>query len=125
VPEPFVDLEDVAAVAARLLTSHGYAGRTVEVSGPAALTFAEAVAAIAAAAGRPIRYEELTPAAYADELRAAGLEEWVAELGGLFEVLREGHIAAPAVGVEEVLGRPPRSFEDWVARVALTGVWAS
>lgn len=125
VPEPFVDLDDVAAVAARLLTSHGYAGRTVEVSGPAALTFAEAVAAIAVAAGRPIRYEELTPAAYADELRAAGLEEWVAELGGLFEVLREGHIAAPAAGVEEVLGRPPRSFEDWVARVAPTGVWAS
>src|SRR5687768_838974 len=113
VPEPFVDLDDVAAVAARLLTSDEYAGRTVEVSGPAALTFAEAVAIIAAAAGRPIGYEELTPEAYADELRAAGLEEeWVAELGGLFELMREGHIAAPTSGVEDVLGRPPRSFED-------------
>jgi uncharacterized protein YbjT (DUF2867 family) len=125
VPEPFVDLDDVAAVAARLLTSDEYAGRTVEVSGPAALTFAEAVAIIAAAAGRPIRYEELTPEAYADELRAAGLEEeWVAELGGLFELMREGHIAAPTSGVEDVLGRPPRSFEDWVSHIAPTGVWA-
>lgn len=126
VPEPFVDLDDVAAVAARLLTSDGHCGRRVEVSGPAAITFDEAVATIAAATGRSIRYEELTPAAYADELRAAGLaEEWVAELSGLFEVLREGHIAAPATGVEEVLGRPPRSFADWVAHVAPTGVWAS
>jgi uncharacterized protein YbjT (DUF2867 family) len=124
VPEPFVDLDDVAAVAARLLTSDGYGGRTVEVSGPVALTFADAVAAIAAAAGRPIRYEELTPAAYADELRAAGLEEWVAELGGLFELMREGHVTAPTEGVEDVLGRPPRSFEDWVAHIAPTGVWA-
>ncbi len=125
VPEPFVDLDDVAAVAARLLTSDEYAGRTIEVSGPAALTFAEAVAIIAAAAGRPIRYEELTPAAYADELRAAGLEEeWVAELGGLFELMREGHIAAPTAGVEDVLGRPPRSFDEWVAHIAPTGVWA-
>jgi uncharacterized protein YbjT (DUF2867 family) len=126
VPEPLVDLDDVAAVAARLLTSHEYAGRTVEVSGPAALTFAEAVATIAAAAGRPIRFEELTPAAYADELRAAGLdEEWVALLGGLLELMREGHVAAPTTGVEDVLGRPPRSFADWVAEIAPSGVWGS
>jgi uncharacterized protein YbjT (DUF2867 family) len=125
VPEPLVDLDDVAAVAARLLTSDEYVGRTVEVSGPAALTFAEAVATIAAAAGRPIRFEELTPAAYADELRAAGLEEeWVALLGGLFELMREGHVVAPTSGVEDVLGRPPRSFSDWVAHIAPTGVWA-
>jgi uncharacterized protein YbjT (DUF2867 family) len=125
VPEPLVDLDDVAAVAARLLTTHEYAGRTIEVSGPTALTFAEAVAVIARAAGRPIRYEELTPAAYADELRAAGLdEEWVALLGGLLELMREGHVAAPTSAVEDVLGRPPRSFEDWVASVEPTGVWA-
>jgi uncharacterized protein YbjT (DUF2867 family) len=125
VPEPFVDIDDVAAVVARLLTTDGYAGRTLELSGSTALTFAEAVATIAAAAGRPIRYEELTPAAYADELRAAGLEDWVGELGGMFEVIREGHIAAPTAGVEEVLGRPPRSFADWVAHIAPTGMWAS
>jgi uncharacterized protein YbjT (DUF2867 family) len=124
VPEPFVDLDDVAAVVARLLTTDGHAGRTIELSGPTALTFAEAVATIATAAGRPIRYEELTPAAYSDELRAAGLGEWIPELGGLFEVMREGHIAAPTAGVEEVLGRPPRSFADWVAHIAPTGVWA-
>jgi uncharacterized protein YbjT (DUF2867 family) len=125
VPEPIVDLDDVAAVAARLLTSDEYAGRTIEVSGPTALTFAEAVAVIARAAGRPIRYEELTPAAYADELRAAGLDEaWVTELGGLLELMREGHVVAPTSAVEDVLGRPPRSFEDWVAAVAPTGVWA-
>lgn len=125
VPEPFVDLDDVAAVAARLLVGDGHAGRTLDLTGPTAVTFAEAVATIAAAAGRPIRYDELTPAAYADELRASGLpDEWVAELGGMFEILREGHIAAPAGGVEDVLGRPPRSFADWVAHIAPTGAWA-
>jgi uncharacterized protein YbjT (DUF2867 family) len=124
-PDAFVDLDDVAAVADRLLTSDDHAGRTLEVSGPAAITFAEAVATIAAATGRSIRFEELTPAAYADELRAAGVpQEWAAELGGLFEVLREGRLAAPATGVADVLGRPARSFADWVASVAPTGVWA-
>jgi uncharacterized protein YbjT (DUF2867 family) len=125
VPEPFVDVDDVAAVAARLLATDGYAGRTIDLTGPTALTFAEAVATIAAAAGRSIRYDELTPAAYAEELRAAGVgEEWVAELSGMFEILREGHLAAPATGVEDVLGRPPRSFVGWVAHIAPTGAWA-
>jgi uncharacterized protein YbjT (DUF2867 family) len=126
VPEPLVDVDDVAAGAARLLTTDGYAGRTLDLSGPTALTFGAAVAAIAAATGRSIRYEDITPVAYADELRAAGLpDEWVDELSGLFEVLREGHIAAPTAGVEDVLGRPPRSFADWVAHIAPTGVWAN
>ncbi|WP_219415130.1 NmrA family NAD(P)-binding protein [Pseudonocardia nigra] len=123
VPEPFVDLDDVAAVVARLLTADGHAGRTYDLSGPTALTFAQAVATIAAAAGRPIRYETLTPDAYAAELRAGGLGEWAAELNGMFAIMAEGHIAAPAGGVEEVLGLPPRSFADWVARTAPTGVW--
>lgn len=126
VPEPFVDLDDVAAVAARLLTTDGYAGRTLDLTGPTSVTFGEAVAVIAAAAGRPIRYEELAPAAYADELRASGLpDEWVTELSGLFEVLREGRVAAPTTAVEDVLGRPPRSFAGWVAHIAPTGVWGS
>ncbi len=125
VPEPFVDLDDVAAVAARLLTTDEHAGRMLDLSGPAAVTFADAVAAIAAATVRPIRYDELTPDAYVDELRAAGLgEDWVTELSGMFAVLREGIAAAPASGVEQVLGRPPRAFADWVAHVAPTGVWA-
>jgi uncharacterized protein YbjT (DUF2867 family) len=125
VPEPFVDLDDVAAVVAEVLTSDRHTGRTLELSGPTALTFGEAVAAIAAAAGRSIRYDDLAPAAYAEELRAAGLGEWAAELGGMFEVIREGHVAAPTTTVEDVLGRPPRSFADWVAHIAPTGVWAS
>ena len=125
VPEPLIDLDDLAAVVARLLTEAGHGGRTYALTGPTAVTFADAVATIAAAAGRPIRYEDITPEAYADELRAAGLdEEWVRELSGLFEIMREGDFATPTADVEQVLGRPPGSFADWVARTAPTGVWA-
>ena len=126
-PEPLVDLDDVAAVVARLLPAPpeaGHAGRIYELSGPAALQYSEAVALIADAAGRPVEFVELTPEAYAGELRAEGLDEaWVAELSGMFEVLREGHGVAPTTDVEQVLGRAPRSFAEWVARTAPTGVW--
>lgn len=126
VPEPIVDLDDVAAVAARLLTDDGAAGEVYELSGPTALTYAEAVAMIAAATGRPIRFDELDPDEYVGELRSAGLDEaWVSELSGLFAILREGQFAAPSGDVERVLGRPPRTFADWVACTAPSGVWAA
>lgn len=52
-PEPFVDVEDVADVAAVLLTEPGHGGRTYELSGPRAMTWAEAVEQIARAADLP------------------------------------------------------------------------
>ena len=60
VPEPFVDLEDVADVAVAALTGDGHAGRIYVLSGPRPVTFSEAAADIAAASGRPVRFERVT-----------------------------------------------------------------
>ncbi|WP_062211467.1 NAD(P)H-binding protein [Streptomyces sp. NBRC 109706] len=125
VPEPFVDVRDVADVAAALLTSDGHHGRAYDISGPRALTFAEAVAVMAEAAGRKIRFEELSPADYAAEQLADGLsEEAVAEVGSIFDVMRAGHLADPADGVRRILGRDPVRFEDYAARAAAAGAWS-
>ncbi len=118
VGESFIDAEDVADVAAALLTRDGHAGQIYELSGPRAITFAEAVAAIAAVSGRTIEYAELTPQAYEDELLAAGYPAAVAtELGVMFELMRTGANTPPTDGVQRVLGRPARDFEAYVDRV--------
>ncbi|UED83646.1 SDR family oxidoreductase [Streptomyces profundus] len=125
VPEPFVDVQDVADVAAALLTSDGHHGRAYDISGPRAVTFEEAVATIAAAAGREIRFEELTPEAYRAELLADGVpQEAITEVGNVFDVLRARHLADPADGVRQILGRDPIRFEDYAARTAATGAWS-
>ncbi|MDT0265019.1 NAD(P)H-binding protein [Streptomyces sp. DSM 44915] len=125
VPEPFVDVRDIADVAAVLLTTEGHHGREYDLSGPRALTFEEAVATIAAAAGREIRFVELTPAEYRSELLAEGLpEDAVTELGLVFEVMRAGHLAEVADGVRRVLGRDPLPFTDYATRAAATGAWS-
>ncbi|MEU4539160.1 NAD(P)H-binding protein [Streptosporangium sp. NPDC023825] len=125
VPEPFVDVEDVAAVAAAVLTGDGHAGRTYDLSGPRGLTFGAAVEIIARAAGRSIEYAELTPEAYRAELLAQGYPEAaVAALDALFALHRAGHTAEPADGVQRVLGRPPVAFEDYATRIAATGAWS-
>ncbi|MGP3636766.1 NAD(P)H-binding protein [Streptomyces sp. 24-1644] len=124
-PEPFVDAEDVAGVAAAVLTGDGHAGRTYELTGPRALTFAEATETIARAAGRPIRYEELTPDAYRAELLGQGWPEAMVDLlSGMFAVHRAGHTAALGDGVQQVLGREPADLAPWARRVAAKGTWA-
>ncbi|MFF4158380.1 NAD(P)H-binding protein [Streptomyces sp. NPDC001678] len=125
VPEPFVDAEDVAEVAAALLTRDGHHGRVYELSGPEALPWEAAVETIARAAGRPIRFVELTPEEYAAELRAEGWpEETVAGLGAMFAAQRAGHMTALTDDVRRVIGREPRGLGAYAARVAPTGVWS-
>ncbi|MEV4542042.1 NAD(P)H-binding protein [Micromonospora echinaurantiaca] len=124
VPEPFVDADDLAEVAVALLTEDGHAGRTYELSGPRALSYAEAVDIIAHASGRQMRFVELTPAEYEAELRAGGVEDpWVGLLSSLFEVTREGILAEPVDGVRQVLNREPADFESYVAAAAAAGAW--
>ncbi|GAA3740875.1 uncharacterized protein YbjT (DUF2867 family) [Spinactinospora alkalitolerans] len=125
VPEPFVDAEDVAEVAAAALTEDGHAGRVYDLSGPRALTFGAAVETIAEAAGRPIRYVELAPEEYRAELLAEGHPEAAAEaLGTMFALHRAGYTAEPADGVQRALGREPVDFGTWAARAAAAGAWA-
>ncbi|MFE5870261.1 NAD(P)H-binding protein [Streptomyces roseifaciens] len=127
VPEPFVDADDIAEVAAALLTRSGaeHTDDVYEVSGPRGLTFGEAVAVIARATGREIAYVELTPEEYRAELLAAGLPEAAATaLNALFALHRAGHTAEPADGVRRVLGREAADFGAYATKIAATGAWA-
>lgn len=125
VPEPFVDLEDVADVAAAVLSEPGrHAGGVYELTGPRALTFAEAVELISRASGLPVTYRRISPAAYAATLVRDGAGEDDADnLVAMFTVMERGLIAATTDGVAAVLGRPPRTFEDYVLRAAAAGAW--
>jgi len=126
VPEPFVDVQDVADVAAAVLTSGGHHGRVYDLTGPRSLTFAEAVTTIAAASGREMRYEEVTPSEYRAALLAERWPEEAAdELNAMFAAMRAGHLSPPADGVRTVLGRDPIDFADYAARAAAAGVWSA
>lgn len=124
VPEPFVDIEDVAAVAAEVLTRPGHEGQTYELTGPRAITFAEAVASIGAASDRSITYRQINTTQYADTLSEQGVERAVAEtIAEMYVLMERGLIAETTDDVQRVLGRPASSFEDYVVRTAADGRW--
>jgi uncharacterized protein YbjT (DUF2867 family) len=124
VPEPFVDLEDVADVVTAVLTEDGHDGRTYELTGPRLVTFAEAAAEISAVSGRPVRFESVTPAECTARMVADGVPAEVAEaLTDLFARILDGRNAHVTDDVKRVTGHEARDFRDFVRAAAVTGVW--
>ena len=124
VGEPFVDADDIADVAVAALTEDGHAGQAYELTGPRLLTFAEAADAITCATGRPIRYVQIPPEAFAAGVSEAGLPEDIAWLlDYLFATVLDGRNAHLGDGVHRALGREPRDFAEYARRVAAAGVW--
>ncbi|MEU9641281.1 NAD(P)H-binding protein [Streptomyces sp. NPDC048188] len=124
VEEPFVDADDIAEVAATVLTEGGHTGRTYDLTGPRLLTFTQAMAAIGAATGREIGYVAVPAEAYAADLAAHGVPAAFADLlTHLFTSVLDGRNARLGDGVRQVLGRPARDFTDHVAEAAAAGVW--
>lgn len=124
VREPFIDVDDIADVAVAALTSDGHEGQIYEVTGPRLLTFAEAVAEIAAATGRHIEYRHIATHDYVEGATAQGAPKEIADLlTFLFETVLDGRNEYVADGVQRALGRPPRDFRDYAQRMAATGVW--
>jgi uncharacterized protein YbjT (DUF2867 family) len=121
VGEPFVDADDIADVATAALLDNRHSGELYEVTGPRLLTFEEAVAEIARAANRPIRFTHLSPADYAAALVANHVpQEYVSLVTYLLTEVCDGRNAWVGGGVQRALGREPRDFRDYVRAAAAT-----
>jgi uncharacterized protein YbjT (DUF2867 family) len=100
--QSFVDLRDVAAAAAVLLTEDGLDGGTFEAVGPQPLTAPDVAAAMAEHLGRPVR---------AVDTRAPERDDYAGRcLRTMLEHYRaHGFTGSPRV-LTDLLGRPPRSY---------------
>ncbi|CAN5683418.1 NAD(P)H-binding protein [soil metagenome] len=125
VPEPFIDIEDVADVAAKVLLEPGrHTGQVYELTGPRSITFAEAVDLISRAAGRPVTYQQISTSEYIAALVEDGFTaEDAHHLADMYVMMARGLLADTTEGVAAVLGREPRTFEDYVLRTAVKGTW--
>jgi uncharacterized protein YbjT (DUF2867 family) len=124
IPEPFVDAEDIADVAVAALTEDGHAGQVYELTGPRALRFEEAVAEIAAATGRAVRFVPVPGDAFHAGMLEGGVPaEEAALVSWLFSEVLDGRNAEPTDGVRRALGRAPRDFGEYARATAAAGAW--
>jgi NAD(P)H dehydrogenase (quinone) len=114
-----VDLEDVAAVAAVVLSEPGHAGATYELAGEEVLSQTEVAAILGQTLGRPVRTRVIPLEAWKREAVASGLTDYQIEtLISMFQYYeRYGFWGNPRV-LGWLLRRPPTAFVTFVERVA-------
>lgn len=115
-PMSLIDTRDVAEVAVLALTERGHEGAVHTLTGPEAITYAEVARRLSAVLGREIRYVDLPPDEYKRAMAGAGLPDWAAsEIADLYgrSLIQDGRAAEITATLRELLGRPPRGFDEF------------
>ncbi|WP_312229498.1 SDR family oxidoreductase [Pseudescherichia sp.] len=109
---------DYAAAAAKVMSSEGHAGKVYELAGDEAWTLSELAAALSKQSGKPVVYQNLSEADFAEALKGAGLPEAFANLladsdvgaakGGLFDDSRT---------LSTLIGRPTTPIHDSIREI--------
>jgi uncharacterized protein YbjT (DUF2867 family) len=123
-PSLAIHEDDIAAVAVTALLEDGHTSRWYDLTGPALITRRDQVAAIGAALGEEVRFEEVSASQARDILRSQG--GWAAENadfllgfadysadGPSFDDVDWSSALVPLPTVAEVLGRPAKTYAEW------------
>ena len=111
----FVAAADVAAVAARVLTSEGHEGATYVPTGPEALRFKDVAARISSVFAREVGYTDQSVRRAREAMLASGVSPWQADGNlELFDWIRQGGAGTVTAAVQEVTGADPQSAADWL-----------
>lgn len=113
-PSAVVHEADIAAAAVTALLEDGHAGQAYNLTGPEALTTRERIAILAKTLGREITFTTISHQQAVDRLMATGVSREDADyvIGWYASPPKEAMTVDDTV--EKVLGRPARTFAQWV-----------
>ena len=112
-----VDLDDVAAAAALVLTDESHAGATYELVGTPPLSQIEVAAAIGTALGRAVRAEAETVEAWETRARAGGMADYErTTLTAMFRYYADYGLVGNPNTLRWLLGRAPNDLPTVIAR---------
>lgn len=112
---PVIHENDVADVAVAALLTDDHVGAAYTLTGAAKVSQAEQVAAIGAAIGGQVRFEELDPAEARDRWLHDGFDEQTADwmIALLADAVDGTGVLPPTDTYQRLMGRPPRTFAQW------------
>lgn len=112
----FVDAADIASVAAHALLDAVSHDTEHVITGPRALSYAEAAGIVSEVTGQAVRHRPVDPTELVARLAAAGHStEFATFLAGLDDDIRRGAEDRVTDTVASVTGRSARSFAEFVA----------
>lgn len=121
---PFIDAEDIAAVAAAAMIDSRRSGEVYELTGPRPVSFGEATQLIAKATDRAIVYEDVDPDDFTKRQIEYGVTPGGAQLlTSILIAIASGEAETVTDDVNRALGRPARDFDRYVTDAATAGHW--
>jgi uncharacterized protein YbjT (DUF2867 family) len=115
----FLDVRDIAVVAAKALRGGAHEGKTYELNGPAALRYAEVAEKISKHAGIAAQYVDIPEAAQRKAMLDQGMPEWrVTALLELQEYYTGGKGGTVDGVLEGLLGRRPVTMDQFLQEYA-------
>jgi uncharacterized protein YbjT (DUF2867 family) len=110
-----VDVRDIAAVAAHVLTEPGHEWQRYTITGPESLSHAEIAGRFSKVLGRTIEYVAVAEDAAREWMLAAGMDAWhVDKVLDLYRYYRSGAAAEVTYDIERVGRKVPIRFEQFV-----------
>lgn len=110
----FIDARDIAVAASGALTESRFDGQAFDLTGPEALSYAEAATVLSGAIGKPIRYDAIDDPSFIANLEAGGVPKAYAEfLAAIFYPVREGWTAGVTDSVQQLAGLRPRTLSTY------------
>lgn len=112
----WVNVRDVAKVAAHTLKENGHEGKTYTITGPESLSLAEVAAKLSEVARREIQHADISPKAAREGMLSSGTSEWFAEaLLELFAAIRQNSLDTVTDTVERVVGTKPCTLTEYAS----------
>jgi NAD(P)H dehydrogenase (quinone) len=112
-----VDLEDIAEVAAKVLTSPEHNGATYELAGPEVLSPRRIAEVLSHQLGREVQSEVISLGTWAEEARASGLGGYQLDsLSRMFEYYDRHGLRGSSNVLQWLLGRSPTRFAQFAQR---------
>ena len=110
-----VDLDDVADVAARVLTEPGHTGALYELAGPDNPSQSEVALLLSDLLGYPVKAEQISIDAWTEGAKKAGLGGYQIEtLVKMFRYYEQYHFEGNANVLGWLLGRPPTTLRTFL-----------
>lgn len=111
----FIDVRDIAESAASALTSAAFEGSAFNLTGPEALSYADAASLLTQKSGHAIQYQAIDDDTFVGILSGAGVpEDYARFLASIFYPVREGWTALTTDAVTRLTGHAPRSVETYI-----------
>jgi uncharacterized protein YbjT (DUF2867 family) len=109
-----IDARDVGEIAAKALSEDGHGNKIYRLNGPELLTFGEVAARMSKTLGKSVKYVDQSPEDFrATLMQFVPSEQQVDAICGVFSEIAKGVLEELTPTAKDVLGREPRSIEQF------------